>query len=67
MQASPEAFAGSHIRLVEEEVSKRVDMHINMLLQSAEDCKDEGVIYALHSVDCCFILNKCYYLWQLPC
>lgn len=43
MQASPEAFTGSHIRLVEEEVSKRVDMYINMLLQSAEDCKDEGV------------------------
>lgn len=48
MQASPEAFAGSNIRIIEEEVSKRVDSHVSMLLQSAEVCKDEGVIYAFN-------------------
>lgn len=43
MQASPEAFTQSNFHLVEEEVSKRVDLHVNMLLESALDCKDEGV------------------------
>lgn len=44
MQASPESFAGTNIRVVEEEVTKKVDMYVKMLMQSAEDCQDEGVI-----------------------
>ncbi|KAM7514743.1 hypothetical protein LguiA_004326 [Lonicera macranthoides] len=43
MQASPESFTGKTIRVVEEEVSKKVDTYVKMLMQSAEDCQDEGV------------------------
>lgn len=43
---SPEFF-GTSIRAVEEEVTKKVDVYVNMLLQSAEKCEDEGVIYSL--------------------
>ncbi|KAA8546488.1 hypothetical protein F0562_002773 [Nyssa sinensis] len=43
MQACPESFMGTNIRAIEEEISKKVDMYVNMLLQSAEECKDEGV------------------------
>uniref|UniRef100_A0A5B6YNP9 Protein kinase domain-containing protein n=1 Tax=Davidia involucrata TaxID=16924 RepID=A0A5B6YNP9_DAVIN len=43
MQPRPESFMGMNVRAMEEEVSKKVDMYVNMLLQSAEDCKDEGV------------------------
>ncbi|KAA8538342.1 hypothetical protein F0562_027835 [Nyssa sinensis] len=43
MEACPESFMGTNIRAMEEEVSKKVDMYVNMLLQSAEDCKNEGV------------------------
>lgn len=39
-----ESFFGATDRAIEEEVTKKVDQYVNMLLQSAEDCEDEGVI-----------------------
>ena len=45
---SPDFF-GTSIRLVEEEVTKKVDVYVNMLLQSAEKCEGQGVIYYLRS------------------
>ncbi|KAL1815675.1 hypothetical protein ACET3Z_018249 [Daucus carota] len=50
IQASPEAFTKSNLHLVEEEVSKRVDLHVSMLLESALDCKDEGVDFEVKIV-----------------
>lgn len=50
IQATPVAFTKSNLHLVEEEVSKRVDLHVNMLLQSALDCKDEGVDFEVKIV-----------------
>ncbi|XP_021902601.1 serine/threonine-protein kinase CDG1-like isoform X1 [Carica papaya] len=38
-----ESFFGATDRAIEEEVTKKVDQYVNMLLQSAEDCEDEGV------------------------
>lgn len=40
-------FFGTSNRAMEEEVSKKVDEYINKLLESAEICEDEGVIYTL--------------------
>lgn len=50
MQASPEAFTQSNLHLVEEEVSRRIDLHVSMLLESALDCKDEGVDFEVKIV-----------------
>ncbi|KAM1151145.1 hypothetical protein COP2_034833 [Malus domestica] len=36
-------FLENSIRAVEEEVTKKVDMYVNMLLQSAGKCEDQGV------------------------
>lgn len=45
MQACPESFLGTtHMRVVEEEVSKKVDLYVKLLQQSAEECENEGVI-----------------------
>lgn len=47
MQVASENFLGtSHIRAMEEEVSKKVDAFVGMLHHSAEECDEEGVIYA---------------------
>ncbi|XP_059631686.1 probable serine/threonine-protein kinase PBL5 [Cornus florida] len=43
MHAIADSFIGANMRAMEEEVSKRVDAYVTMLLQSAEDCEDEGV------------------------
>ncbi|XAR49610.1 Non-specific serine/threonine protein kinase [Bertholletia excelsa] len=37
MQASPISFIGTKVGPVKEEVSKKVDMHVNMLIQSAKE------------------------------
>ncbi|XP_062023779.1 probable serine/threonine-protein kinase PBL3 [Rosa rugosa] len=36
-------FFGTSFRAVEEEVTKKVDMYVNMLLESAEKCEEHGV------------------------
>ncbi|XP_034197956.1 uncharacterized protein LOC117613460 [Prunus dulcis] len=41
--SKPSEFFGTGIRAVEEEVTKKVDMYVNMLLPSAEKCADQGV------------------------
>ncbi|XP_073294798.1 serine/threonine-protein kinase CDG1-like [Primulina huaijiensis] len=44
MQVAPDNFLGtSHIRAMEEEVSKKVDLYVGMLQYSAEECEGEGV------------------------
>ncbi|KAL3513768.1 hypothetical protein ACH5RR_026485 [Cinchona calisaya] len=44
MQACPESFLGTtHMRVVEEEVSKKVDLYVKLLHQSAEECESEGI------------------------
>lgn len=50
IQASPESFTESNLHIVEEEVLKKVDLHVSMLLQSALDCKDEGVDFEVKIV-----------------
>ncbi|XP_004292627.1 PREDICTED: proline-rich receptor-like protein kinase PERK13-like [Fragaria vesca subsp. vesca] len=46
-QAKPyPEFFGTSFRAVEEEVTKKVDMYVNMLLESAVKCEDYGVIYS---------------------
>ncbi|KAF8404350.1 hypothetical protein HHK36_009233 [Tetracentron sinense] len=42
-KACIDSFVGTNVRTMEDEVSKRVDMYVNMLLPSAEQCEDEGV------------------------
>ncbi|XP_028060015.1 uncharacterized protein LOC114263643 [Camellia sinensis] len=41
MQASPVSFLGTNMSVLKDEVSKKIDMYVNMLLQSAEECKNE--------------------------
>lgn len=43
MKVCPDSFGGASARVVEEEVTKRIDVYVNMLLQSAEVCEDERV------------------------
>ncbi|CAL5333090.1 unnamed protein product [Camellia sinensis] len=43
MQASPVSFLGTNMSVLKDEVSKKIDMYVNMLLQSAEECKNEKV------------------------
>lgn len=48
MQIAPDNFLGtSHVRAMEEEVSKKVDLYVGMLQYSAEECEGEGVNNAL--------------------
>lgn len=44
LKVCPDSFAGASKRHIEEEITKKVDAYVNMLLQSAEVCEDEGVI-----------------------
>lgn len=46
--ACPNSFAGTSIRAMEEEVSKKIDFYVNMLQESAEKCQDQGVIYSVN-------------------
>ncbi|KAL0360307.1 UNVERIFIED_CONTAM: Inactive protein kinase SELMODRAFT [Sesamum radiatum] len=44
MGVTPDYVLGTtHIRAMEEEVSKRVDMYVGMLQYSAEECEEQGV------------------------
>ncbi|GLT71066.1 hypothetical protein SLA2020_431080 [Shorea laevis] len=43
LRACPESLTGTSIRAMEEEVSKKVDLYVNMLQKSAEKCDDQGV------------------------
>ncbi|XP_057785874.1 serine/threonine-protein kinase CDG1-like isoform X2 [Salvia miltiorrhiza] len=44
MEVVPENFLGTtHTRAKEEHVSKKVDLYVNMLQRSAEECEAEGV------------------------
>ncbi|CAL5384615.1 unnamed protein product [Camellia sinensis] len=43
MQASPVSFWGTNMSAMKDQVSKKVDKYVNMLLQSAEECKNERV------------------------
>lgn len=45
MEAEPLSIFGTHKREIEKEVTKKVDTYVNMLMQSAQDCEGEGVIY----------------------
>jgi interleukin-1 receptor-associated kinase 1 len=45
-------FFGTSIRAIEEEVTKKVDTYVNMLLGSAEKCEDHGVILPVLSITC---------------
>ena len=44
MQASAVSFAGTNIGAMKDEVAKKVDMYVNMLLQSAKECESEKVM-----------------------
>lgn len=44
LRACPESLTGTSIRAMEEEVSKKVDLYVNMLQKSAEKYDDQGVI-----------------------
>jgi hypothetical protein len=44
LRACPESLTGTSIRAMEEEVSKKVDLYVNMLQKSAEQYADQGVI-----------------------
>lgn len=45
MQTSFESFLGTtQLRVLEEEVLKKVEAFVKVLQQSAEDCEAEGVI-----------------------
>ncbi|KAI8014633.1 hypothetical protein LOK49_LG05G02562 [Camellia lanceoleosa] len=43
MQASPVSFWGTNMSAMKDQVSQKVDKYVNMLLQSAEECKNERV------------------------
>lgn len=44
MQARPESFLGTtHMRVVEEEVSKKVDLYVRLLQRNTEEYESEGV------------------------
>ncbi|KAI5589322.1 hypothetical protein BDE02_05G154700 [Populus trichocarpa] len=43
LKVCPDSFAGASKRHIEEEITKKLDAYVNMLLQSAEVCEDEGV------------------------
>ncbi|EEF42047.1 Serine/threonine-protein kinase PBS1, putative [Ricinus communis] len=43
MKACSESFGGANVRVMEEEVTTKIDVYVNMLLRSAEVCEDEGV------------------------
>jgi hypothetical protein len=49
LRACPESLTGTSIRAMEEEVSKKVDLYVNMLQKSAEKCEDQGVIYIVNN------------------
>ncbi|PSS17499.1 Proline-rich receptor-like protein kinase [Actinidia chinensis var. chinensis] len=43
MQASAVSFTGTNIGAMKDEVAKKVDMYVNMLLQSANECESKKV------------------------
>ncbi|KAJ6997988.1 hypothetical protein D5086_011140 [Populus alba] len=43
LKVCPDSFAGASKRHIEEEIKRKLDAYVNMLLQSAEVCEDEGV------------------------
>ncbi|CAK7346869.1 unnamed protein product [Dovyalis caffra] len=43
LKARPDSFTGASKKHIEEEITKKVDAYVNMLLRSAEVCEDEGV------------------------
>ncbi|KAG8633234.1 hypothetical protein MANES_18G084900v8 [Manihot esculenta] len=43
MKACPDSFGGASASVLEEEVTKKINVYLNMLLESAEVCEDEGV------------------------
>ncbi|XP_061970639.1 probable serine/threonine-protein kinase PBL21 [Populus nigra] len=43
LKVCSDSFAGASKRHIEEEITKKLDAYVNMLLQSAEVCEDEGV------------------------
>ena len=48
MEASPVSFLGTNMSAMKDEVSKKTDMYVNMLQQSAEECKKERVMNVLY-------------------
>ncbi|THF97892.1 hypothetical protein TEA_021902 [Camellia sinensis var. sinensis] len=57
MQASPVSFLGTNMSVLKDEVSKKIDMYVNMLLQSAEECKNEKSVTLAELIGMCYILN----------
>ncbi|GMP46622.1 hypothetical protein CsSME_00014695 [Camellia sinensis var. sinensis] len=55
MQVSPVSFLGTNMSVLKDEVSKKIDMYVNMLLQSAEECKNEKVMNVLYICNSYFI------------
>lgn len=45
------------VRAMEEEVCKKIETFENMLLQSAEKCEDQGVLFLLIEVSYTFYFN----------
>ncbi|XP_052189665.1 probable serine/threonine-protein kinase PBL8 isoform X2 [Diospyros lotus] len=43
MQASPISITGTNIAAIKDEISRKVDMYVNMLAQSAKECETEKV------------------------
>ncbi|XP_065882086.1 probable serine/threonine-protein kinase PBL7 [Euphorbia lathyris] len=43
MKPCPESFGGANARVMEEQVTRKIEVYVNMLLQTAQVCEDEGV------------------------
>ncbi|WCJ43456.1 Protein kinase superfamily protein [Euphorbia peplus] len=43
MKPCPESFGGANARVMEEQVTRKIEVYVNMLLRSAEVCEDDGV------------------------
>lgn len=43
MGVAPDFFGTTHVRAMEEEVSKKLNVYSGMLQHSAEECEGEGV------------------------
>ena len=48
MQASPISITGTNIAAIKDEISRKVDMYVNMLAQSAKECGTEKVMNVLY-------------------
>ena len=76
MEASAVSFLGTNIGAMKDEVAKKVDMYVNMLLQSANECESKKVMDVYITMDIPMLNNLCitsaskevvnrrYFIWQ---